>query len=191
MQRNRNVIEIDIDPDFFWANERCRSREERWLKQLCERHRRRLKEERKMLSEQEEQALRQDLKNRQPMKPVNEIIDRQATVGQFLKGLLARVVAPVVVSGPPLPSPVDGHAPLRSRGDDEQLLAKTAHVRKKDERLMEFYARTGLGAAQIREMSRKQIEEFVEVAALQEQPPVPAMLVEGPRPLPRKLFIEV
>ena len=78
-------------------------------------------------------------------------------------GLISRLTAaakpPVVVAG--VPMPVREGRVVKVLGDDSELLSKTTHVRHAGERLIQFHARTGLGAAQIRSMSRDQIAEFV------------------------------
>jgi len=49
-------------------------------------------------------------------------------------------------------------------GDDPELLKRTATVRKKNETLMQFYARTGVSAHQLTTLSRREIEKLVRLA---------------------------
>jgi hypothetical protein len=48
--------------------------------------------------------------------------------------------------------------------NDHEVIGRVRHVMVKNEKLMEFYARTGLGRAQILRMSRDEISSFVERA---------------------------
>src|SRR5690349_15181264 len=94
-----------------------------------------------------------------------------------------------VVSGTPA-KPAEGVAARPSVGDDEQLLAKTSHVRKPNERMMEFYARTGLGPAQILSYSRDEIARFVETVSSPTHPMAPSnSLAPQQRRLPNKFVL--
>lgn len=191
MPRNKNVIEIEFDPEIFWASQKCNSFEDRWFKKLCENLRRKLKEERKMLNETEEQSLRKIVKDNSPMRPVNQIIDRQMTVGQYIGGLLKSLRPMPVVAGASDAAPVDNRPIRTTVGEDTELLVKTEHVRKKGEKLMQFFARTGLGAAQIRPMSKGEITRFVETVSQHEPVQAPRELTEGPRPRPQRFVLDM
>ena len=53
------------------------------------------------------------------------------------------------------------------------LLAKTKHVRGKKETMGQFYARVGLGKAQILAMSKNEIAHFCDVVSTHERPSAP------------------
>jgi hypothetical protein len=74
----------------------------------------------------------------------------------------------VVVAGPDLTSP-DGKIRFARADQDAELLEKTAHVRRPKESLMEFYSRTGCGAAQVRSSSKDEIARFVETVSRNEK----------------------
>jgi hypothetical protein len=88
----------------------------------------------------------------------------------FLPSLVEREMAKgrMPVIGNHSYTPRDGRPAPRVVGDDPQLLAATAHVRKPQERMGEFFARTGLSAAQIRVMSPGEISKFVETVSCHE-----------------------
>jgi hypothetical protein len=92
----------------------------------------------------------------------------QMSLGQYLGRLLDRVVPPTVVSGPLHRSP-DGKFNWARRGEDPELLERTRCARGPKETVMEFIARTGLGAHQIRSMSREEILRFVAVVSQQDE----------------------
>jgi len=84
---------------------------------------------------------------------------------RFLARLVKSVTGPMqVVSGPGLAAH-DGRPGQKPTGDDAELLAKTQHVRKPQERLMEFIARTGLSPLQMRAMSKDEISRFVAIVS--------------------------
>jgi hypothetical protein len=74
--------------------------------------------------------------------------------------------------------------------DDKFTRDRVKHVLLRNERLGSFYARTGLGKAQIAEMSRQQISEFVARAAENAKDDVtaPSELWE-PRKVPPKFIM--
>jgi len=104
----------------------------------------------------------------------------------FLRGLLDRWTSPMKVLAGPTAGPQDNQIPRPVAGEDQELLERTKHVRLKGERMMQFYARVGLGAAQIRNMSFDEITRFCDVAEenLEQIPKV-----FEPRPTPRKIKI--
>jgi hypothetical protein len=104
----------------------------------------------------------------------------------YLRNLLDGWVTPLKVVAGPVQGPVDNRAPRPVAGEDSELLEKTKHVRLKGERMMQFYARVGLGAAQIRTMSFDEITRFCDVAeeTLEQTPKV-----FEPRPTSRKIKI--
>jgi hypothetical protein len=83
----------------------------------------------------------------------------------FLSRLIARVTGPMPVISGPVQATREGRPFQKAVGDDPVLLEKTKHVRNKKETMMQFYSRVGLGAAQIRTMSKEEIAHFVEVVA--------------------------
>ena len=88
----------------------------------------------------------------------------EASVGDYLKRLLARVTGPMPVVGGStgLPSR-EGMPGRKAPSDDPVLLEKTAHVRKSKETMMQFFSRIGLGPGRIRTMSKAEISRFCEV----------------------------
>ncbi len=91
----------------------------------------------------------------------------QMSTGLYMGRMLDRIIPPIVLAGPDYSTP-DGRLRLKRQGEDQALLEKTAHVRRPKETMMEFFARVGLGAAQIRTMNKEEISRFVEVATKQE-----------------------
>ena len=57
--------------------------------------------------------------------------------------------------------------------EDAELLARTKHVRRKGERLMQLFARTGIGADQIRRWDAQRIAKFCEAGERAMEPPPP------------------
>jgi hypothetical protein len=149
------------------------------------------------MTPQEEKILQDIVRERMPMTPVNpqtgiDTSDTSVSVGQHIKKLMARVTAPLPVIAGSAPVPTDNRITPKIVGDDEHLLAKTSHVRKPNEGIMAFVARTGLGVSQIRTMSKDEIRRFVEVVAQNEQIAEPAK-VAGVKPsaAPRgKIFVD-
>jgi hypothetical protein len=87
----------------------------------------------------------------------------QPSLGQFLGRLLTGLRPMTVLAGQPLP-PRDGKPGQQAAAEDGVLLERTAHVRKPKETMLEFFARVGLGSAQIRSMDKGEITRFVKVA---------------------------
>jgi hypothetical protein len=115
----------------------------------------------------------------------------QMSIGQYLGRLLKRSRPTVVISGQP-DKPVDGRPGHRFVGVDvdTELLERTAHVRKPKETMMQFFSRVGLGASQIREMSKDQITHFVEVVSQQETAVEPTTFITlGPITAPPRFVI--
>lgn len=87
-------------------------------------------------------------------------------------GFIARLTASATVPMPTLgyyAAPGrDGRPAPKVVGDDPILLEKTSHVRKVKEKMGQFFARSGLGASQIRSMTRDQIATFVYVVSQNE-----------------------
>jgi hypothetical protein len=75
-------------------------------------------------------------------------------------------------------------------GDAPELLEKTAHVRKAKEKMMQFHARVGLGAAQIRMMSKDEISHFVETVSKNDEGFIRAQDME-PRVLPSRIVLDI
>jgi hypothetical protein len=143
-----------------------------------------------MLSELEEQLLRTDLKNRTPMSPVNPgAVDNQMTLGQHIQRLMAKVFPMPIVAGQPEPA-TDNRTIRPVAAEEPELLARTKKFRRPKETMMQFHARTGLGAAQIRGMSQREIENFLAVVEQNdERAAVPAIF--EPKPRPSKFYLEV
>jgi hypothetical protein len=107
--------------------------------------------------------------------------------GRYLARLVKSAEPMVIVAGPSLGTR-EGKPGPRVVGDDKELLDRTAHVRSKKETMMQFFARTGLGAYQIRTMSKSEISHFVETASQHEsvQPPTSTF----GRPAPQRFVLE-
>jgi len=104
---------------------------------------------------------------------------------------LARVIksaGPMVITAGPAPGTREGKPGPKVLGDDAELLEKTKHVRRSKECLMEFYARTGVGAHQVRTLSKSDITTLVETVSKNEdlQPPISAF----GGPAPRRFVLE-
>jgi hypothetical protein len=76
--------------------------------------------------------------------------------------------------------------------EDPELLAKSECCRGRGETLLQFFARTGLSATQLRAMGREELIAFVDRTAQHDPPPdTPRRMFEraaGPKP-PFKIFI--
>lgn len=144
-----------------------------------------------MLTEKEESLLRNDLRNRTPLSSVNPVpVDNQMSIGHHIRSLVAGIVRPLqILAGQPVP-PTDGRPGRAVAAEDTDLLERTKKFRRPKETMMQFHARTGLGAAQIRTMGPREIENFLAVAEQnEEREAVPGMF--DPRPRPSKFFLEV
>src|SRR5580698_6384592 len=76
--------------------------------------------------------------------------------------------------------------------EDPKVIGRVKHVMKSKEKLMQFYARTGLGKAQIMKMSRWEISAFVErVTKNAANEPGPILSVWEQAPLPKKFSINM
>ena len=73
--------------------------------------------------------------------------------------------------------------------EDHAVIGRVQHVMLKNEKLMQFYSRTGLGRAQILQMTRDQITNFVERAETNRRNevamPPPAIAAPQTVPAPR------
>jgi hypothetical protein len=84
----------------------------------------------------------------------------------------------------------DGKPAPKVTGDDPDLLQRTAHVRGPKERMGEFFSRVGLGAAQIRTMSKAEISHFVEVISKNDPGYVRAQDF-APRVFPKTFLLDI
>jgi hypothetical protein len=107
----------------------------------------------------------------------------------FFARLYASVTGPMPTFGSPLPTR-DGRPVPKVIGDAQDLLDRTAHVRKPKERMMQFFARTGLGAAQIRTMTRDEIAHFVNCVSHNERGYGDQAHFE-PRVMPKLLLLDI
>jgi len=85
-------------------------------------------------------------------------------IGAHIARLMARVTGPMPLISTTAQPTREGVPGPRVIGDDPELLALTQHVRKPKEPLMSFYARTGIGPAQIRDLSKAELSDRVELA---------------------------
>jgi hypothetical protein len=120
-----------------------------------------------ILTPQDELAIKNLLATSRPMPVMNPRtgrvpqISEAAAMAQIMRSVtgplpvLAGAAAKGTLNGVPRPAP---------RGEDPQLLERTKHVRRKNERMGRFYARVGLGAAQILAMTPDEISRFCEIA---------------------------
>jgi hypothetical protein len=113
----------------------------------------------------------------------------EPSTGGYISRLLKSVSGSMPIVAGLAPGTREGIPGPRSIGDDPVLLEKTAHVRAKKEKMMEFFARTGLGAYQIRTMSKGEISKFVEVASANEDIKPPQMSIYG-KPAPQNFVLD-
>lgn len=114
-----------------------------------------------MLTQQEETVLRKLVRDTTPMQTVggaSSIQTPRGSVANDLEAMIARNVAtPRTLTGPKQ----DGGYALPVEDEVKRL---AGHAMRKGEQAVEFFARTGLGLAQMREMSRSEIVAFAEQA---------------------------
>ena len=107
----------------------------------------------------------------------------------FIHRLLSSWTAPMqVVSGVVNTAPVDNRVPRIVVGDDQNLLNKTAHVRRKNEKILELVARTGISPNQIREFSKVEIAKFVALSEQNAMEEPPRTIFEQ-KPMPNRIKI--
>jgi hypothetical protein len=90
----------------------------------------------------------------------------EGNFGKFLSRLVSSVRGPMpIVGGSGLP-PVDGKPGRKVTGVDADpvLLDRTKHLRKKNESMMGFFARTCIGAHAVRTVSRNELDRLYQVA---------------------------
>lgn len=90
----------------------------------------------------------------------------------YLTGIVERVLAKQTSQPQKW---VSGYGVTSTLEQDADLLARTAHVRTPGEKIMQFFARTGLGLHQLRNMTKDEIKRFVDVTTANPQP------LRGPR----------
>jgi hypothetical protein len=79
---------------------------------------------------------------------------------------------PMPFVGAHKPDPKNGRG-VRWVGEPQDLLDKTASLRFKDERMGQFHARTGIGAAQIRSLFVTELKRLVDITSMNEVPQAP------------------
>jgi hypothetical protein len=114
----------------------------------------------------------------------------QEPTERYLSRLIKSVTGPMPVSAGPVQATREGRPFLRAIGDDAELLARTEHVRGKNEPMNSFYARVGLGPGQIRVMSASEISRFVETVSTHEEVKPPTAGAFG-QPAPQRFLLEV
>jgi hypothetical protein len=90
----------------------------------------------------------------------------ESNFGNFMARLLARVTGPMpILGGSGLP-PMEGKPGRKVTGVDADpvLLERTKNLRKKNESMMEFFARTLIGAHAIRTASKEELARMYQVA---------------------------
>src|SRR5579871_3025893 len=101
-----------------------------------------------MLSAVEEAFLRQQIRNNTPMSVVNpQPAQTESAAEQRILEKQINSLPKMQVSDP---------------NQDWGIINLVSHVMRKNEKLMEFYARVGLSRAQIATMSKSEISKFVE-----------------------------
>jgi hypothetical protein len=113
----------------------------------------------------------------------------QEPTARYLTRLIKNVTGPMPVLAGPVQATREGRPFLKAIGDDAELLARTEHVRTKNEPLISFYARVGLGPGQIRVMSKSDISKFVEIVSANEDVKPPQAGAFG-RPAPQRFMLE-
>jgi hypothetical protein len=85
-------------------------------------------------------------------------------IGAHIARLLARVTGPMPIISATAQPTREGVPGPRVIGDDPGLLDLTKHVRKPKEKMLEFYARTGIGPVEIRSLCTTELARRVELA---------------------------
>jgi len=145
-----------------------------------------------MLTQQEENVLRQLARDHAPSVVVNPQVAHLPDEASGFAMLLDRwrTAGPLrVVSGCAPTTDPDGK--LRPVvGEDQVLLEKTKHVRRKDEKMMQFFARTGIGKSQILSLTKDELARLVAVASQNEGADAPSNTwTPQVKTIPRKLCI--
>lgn len=116
----------------------------------------------------------------------------EVSTGNWLARILANVHAPMqIISGPALTGTREGVARARVVGDDPVLLEKTKHVRNKKETMMQFFARTGIGAHQVRTLTKDALASLVDVATKNSEyeEHSSAAVFFQPKPMPTRFLL--
>jgi len=108
----------------------------------------------------------------------------------YVARIVRSVTGPMPIVGGPSLGAREGKAGPRVVPDDKELLDRTAHVRTKNEPMLSFYARVGLGPTQILAMSKAEISHFVETVSQHENVQAPQAGAFG-RPAPQRFLLEV
>jgi hypothetical protein len=87
--------------------------------------------------------------------------------------------------------PTDGKAPLQRAPEDQELVSRIRHTMKPGEKLIQWYARVGLGKSQIMTMTKSEITRAVELAEERAKDDTTAPEQFLARPRPAKFFIQV
>jgi hypothetical protein len=113
----------------------------------------------------------------------------EESTARFVSRLI-KSAQPMVITAGPAPGTREGKPGPRVLGDDAELLDRTAHVRTKKETMMQFFARVGLGANQIRTMSKSEISKFVEIVSANATDDVRPPSSTFGRPAPQRFVLE-
>lgn len=114
----------------------------------------------------------------------------QMSIATFLSREIAKVTGPMaIVGGTQLQSTREGVPLAKPIGDDSQLLKLTAHVRKPGEKLMQFYARCGLGPLQIRSLTPTELARRAAIA--DKNNTESGLIFADPTPTPQRLTINL
>lgn len=141
-----------------------------------------------MLTPQEENLLKDLARKNAPLQVVNPgpTSDSQMSTGQYVASLIRKWTSPLPIIAGANSDTIDNRLRRSYVGEDDELLARTSHVRRRKETMLQFYARVGLGAAQILTMTKSEITHFVSVAE-QNEPWEPKLF--EPKPLPQRFMI--
>jgi hypothetical protein len=106
-----------------------------------------------------------------------EMAQSAASVGATIKRLVERVTGPLpILGGQGLPS-TEGKPGKQVFGvnEDPVLLDRTRHLRKNGEQMIEWFARTSIGAHAVRNSSRDELDKMYKLAISNPENDVPAM----------------
>ena len=116
-----------------------------------------------MLTQQEENVLRKLARDITPPVVQNpQTVPDHSSIWNYIRRVLKTAAPPVIVSGHPGDATREG-IPLKVIGEDEELLKLSAPFRKKHESLNEFYARTLIGAHDLRTLDADELARRVEL----------------------------
>ena len=178
------IYEVEVEPK--WDALPAQDKTEAWIRLLCYRLRKRTKN----LKEARKMSTATSYPGKGISGPESTPASAQNEHG-FIHRLLSSWNRPMsVVGGVTNNAPVDNRVPRPVISEDKELLDKTAHVRRKNEKILELVARTGISPNQIREFSKVEIAKFVALSEQNAMEEPPRRYFEAPA-LPNKIKISL